>query len=336
MPQPKPRTWHDQRVQISTPVPRWRTRRHRLTAVLAVLLVLTGCGVRLDVPPAPAPVPEGQDAVRQEAAQAVSVILRSAELAAPDAPEQVGGILQAVAADAQAHLDALGGVWEPPPRPEPADPEDAPPAHPEPVSTADASDVLAALEAAAPQLRGGAAGVEPDLAVLLVSVSANQHVHARDLAAALGVDPAPPPAEPADPGDAYPVAFGPEAAPLCRALDAAGYLAEVRAGRAGGEEAARLAERAEELRAQAELVATRGGFSGTEEDPREIAYALAFEDLPGQARALALARVPAWLNLLEAAEEGADRELIAIQVIQVALAVHGRGEPVPTFPGRAD
>ncbi|MGC0143845.1 hypothetical protein [Pseudactinotalea sp. Z1732] len=322
-------------MQISTSAPRGRTRWYRLSVVLAVLLILTGCGVRLDVPPAPTPVPEGQDEVRQEAAQAVSVILQSAELAIPDAPEQVGGVLQAVAADAQAHLEALGGVWEPPPRPEPEDPEDAPPAQPEPITAAGASDVLAALEAAAPQLRGGAASVEPDLAVLLVSVSANQHVHARDLAGALGADPAPPPAEPADPADAYPAAFGPEAAPLCRALDAAGYLAEVRAGRASGEEAARLAERAQELRAQAELVATRGGFSGTEEDPREIAYALAFEDLPAQAQALALTRVPAWLNLLESAEEGADRELIAIQVITAALAVHGRGEPVPTFPGRA-
>lgn len=352
MPQPRPGTWHDQRVPFShtSPPSTGRSVRRAVLSPLALLLTLvlglTGCGVRLDLPPAPAPVPEGQDAVRQEAAQAVTAIAGAARAAAQDAPEEVSAILQMVADDAEAHLDALGGVWEPPPRPEPADesadrPDGDPgnadessqsPAGADPVADADAAGALAALETDAADLRGSAAGVDPELATLLVSISVNQHLHARDLRTALDLEPADAPEAPDDP---FPAEFGPEAATLCRALDASGYVAEVRAGRTSGEESSRLAQRAGDLRAQAELIATRGGFSGTAEDPREPAYALDLEDLSGQAGGLDRTLVPAWLDLLGPAES-ADRDLISTQVLLAALAVHGQGVPVPTFPGRAD
>lgn len=299
-----------------------------------MLLVLTGCGVRLDLPPAPAPVPEGQDAVRQESALTVELIAESAQAAARDAPEQVAPLLQAVADDARAHLDALGGVWQPPPRPDDGSDEIAaqqPDDGADEAAGAGAADVLGLLETASTDFPGHAGAVDEELATLLVSISVNQHLHARDLRSGLELEALEAPEAGADP---FPETLGQGAAPVVRILDARGYIAEVRAGRASGDEAAQLADQAGRLRAQAEELAARAGISGTAQDPREVAYELDLEDLPGQDQDLALALVPAWLDLLAAAE-GDDRDLIAAQVLITARAVHGRDEPVPTFPGRA-
>lgn len=49
---------------------------------------------------------------------AIEAIALDAPVAADQAEDDVAQVLGAVAADAQSHLEVLGGVWEPPPRPD--------------------------------------------------------------------------------------------------------------------------------------------------------------------------------------------------------------------------
>lgn len=348
MPQPRAGTWHDQRVPsparrpaiaaaASARAPRGRIRWAALLAVLLVGLI-TACGVRLDLPPSPPPVPEGQDAVRQEAAIAVESLARYARSAAEQAAGETAESLDAVARDAEAHLTSLGGVWQPPPRPEAGETgtgagdqadRDGDHAEGEDAHTAAPAEVVEHLEDTAAALLSHIDEVDGQMATLLTSVAVNQVLHARQVRAALDLDPPEPPALPEDP---FPAEFGPEAAGLSRLLDASGYVAEVRAARAGGEERSRLSDHAARMRAQGAEVAVRAGLAATEDDPREPAYELDLDDLHGQAVRLAHARVPAWLHLVEPAAPE-DRDLIAAQVLATAMSVYDVADPVPVLPG---
>ncbi|HLS25046.1 MAG TPA: hypothetical protein VK063_04155, partial [Beutenbergiaceae bacterium] len=298
-----------------------RFRPWRAAAMLLVLGLLTACGVRLDLPPPPAPTPEGQDAVRQEAAVAVQTLTGPARSAAESASEEVATVLNAVAGDAEVHLEALGGVWQPPPRPEDDDEdlgEETAAAASADAGSAEPADVVHLLEDTAAGFRSDLGQIDGELATLLTSIAANQVLHARQLRNALDMGPADPPTLPEDP---FPAEFGVEAAELSRLLDASGYVAEVRAARSSGEERDRLIDHAEQMRAQADLVARRGGFAATSEDPREPVYELQLEDLSAQTEDLARARVSAWLHLVgPVAPE--DRDLVAAQVLSTALTVH--------------
>ncbi len=317
--QPTAQTWHDQSVH--------RPLAHIFRVIVAVLLLgtLTACGVRLDTPPPDVQEPQGQDALRQQAA----VLVRDMDTVATHTgpvTDAIEPILSAIAQDARSHLDSLGGVWEPPLRPD--DDEDTETPKVEPV---DPPGFVTFLTSGSHTLVELAAEADAELATLLVSISANQIVHARDLADALEIE-----FEDLEaPSDPFPAALGPDATDLCRVLDASGYVAEIRAARADGDTSDALAQRAAQLRADAELVATRADLTGTENDPRLPAYELDLEDLTGQAQSLALARLPAWLVLLGPATQE-DRAVISWQVRSNALALYGADSPVPTLPGVED
>lgn len=320
MHQPMAATWHDQRVSS--------TLRSAVGPVLAILvaLVLAGCGVRIDTPPPDFEHPQGEDALRQDAAEQVAQLIDAIGYAAGATDGAVLEVLAAVDADAREHLEALGGLWEPPPRPD--DPE---PTQPPLIDPLDPPGVAGLLERTAQRLTEDALTAEPEFATLLVSIATNYVVQAQALHAALGSDPAPLEEVP----DPVPAMLGSDATALCRVLDAAGYVAEIRAARASGQQADTLAGQARSLRAQSELVAQRGAFSGTDDDPREPAYALELDDLAGQAEQLRRDLVPAWLAVL-GQSEGADREIVIHQVQRISLEVYGGDVPVPTLPGLQD
>lgn len=300
-----------------------------MALLVVVLTLIAGCSVRLDTPPPAIPSPDHDETVRQEHAEQVTQILDLVEAttAAADVTDEVAVILATVAADAEEQLAALGGVWEPPPRPEEADGSSAEPS-PATDPSPGADQVMSELEASAETARLAAPEVEGDLATLLVSVGTNHVLQAQALRTALDIG-APEPA--GRPDDPYPQILGAEAATLCRVLDAAGYVAELRAARSSGDERTNLQQRGEDLRAAADLIAVRADFAGTADDPREARYDVDPEDLAAEAAALELALVPAWLDLLAPAE-GADRELIAWQVYTAAAAAYS--SDLPAFPGR--
>jgi len=288
-----------------------------------VVLLLAGCSLRLDLPPPAVPTADHEEAVRQEQARAVTTVVDLIESSGAQ-----GNELSTLREHAAAHLEALGGVWEPPPRP-----DDPPAPETDTDSDRDAAieDVVAALEESAASARAGAAEVSADLAVLLVSIATNHTLHAQwlredaDLGAPDSEEPAP---------DPYPEAVGPEASELVRVLDASGYVAELRAARTGDQDGAQLQERAEQMRALADLLAARGGFAGTQDDPRHAAYDVDLEDLAAEAEGLQAALVPAWLELVGPAG-AADRQVIAARVLESASGAHGDAGSLPAFPGRS-
>src|SRR5215203_4052239 len=97
--------------------PRTPARRavRRLTAavVMLVIALLPGCGLRLETPP-PAPLTPGVDEQARQRAAADAVALQA--LAGPptaDPADPVATARAAVATAAGAHLDLLGGLYEP-------------------------------------------------------------------------------------------------------------------------------------------------------------------------------------------------------------------------------
>lgn len=292
-----------------------------MVLLVLVVLVLAGCSVRLDLPPPPVPTADHEESIRQEQARAVTTVLDLIESGDAEGTE-----LSAVGEHAAAHLEALGGVWEPPPRP-----DDPPVADTDVDRDAAIEDVVAALEESAGSARAGAAEVSADLAVLLISIATNHTLHAQwlrevaDLEAADTTEPAP---------DPHPATVGPEASELVRVLDASGYVAELRAARTRNQDGEQWQERAEQMRALADLLATRGGFAGTQDDPRHAAYDVDLDDLAAEADALEGALVPAWLQLAGPAD-AADRQVIAARVLESASGAHNDAGSLPAFPGHS-
>ena len=168
--------------------PRTLRRRARAAAALACAALLAGCGVRLDTPPPGAPSPDAIEALRQdEAVNAATIAQTVSQITAAD--PAVSAQLQAAAADAGAHAEALGGVWV-------AWPEGAPTgvATPEvstaaPVAEPGALDVLTLLRDGAASARTGALQADDDaLAAALLAVSISRGQGAAGLSAALGKD----------------------------------------------------------------------------------------------------------------------------------------------------
>ncbi|ACQ80743.1 hypothetical protein Bcav_2493 [Beutenbergia cavernae DSM 12333] len=250
----------------------------RARAVVAVIgtscltLALGACGVRVDTPPPAIPSPGTEEVARQAAAETAGTI---ADLAAavPDPDEALGLLLADVVAASAEHVEALGGVWEAPPRPTTS------PASPEPTPTAPAGsspeDVLAALVAGAEEARTQALAVDDgDLTTLLASILLWRTVAAHDVADLLGSDAAAELTGGLDRTSLGLTSF-PGGTDLVRAVDAAAYAYEVLAARAEGDVVATWAGRGRELRDTAEAVALGSGLAGTAGDPREAAYDVA-------------------------------------------------------------
>lgn len=336
---------------------------------LGLSLALSACGVRVETPPPPLPSPGPAEVARQGAAQRATAIALDAESAlAGTGDEALRARLTAVAAEATAHAEALGGIWAPPGWATPAGSAEPGPgasgeaagagdgtvtANPAPAATAppDPAAVLDAIAASATLTCTDAVAVEPaDLATLLASICLAQDAEARDLAAALGVT------EPASAADAVVgaaeasslasaagatpeaslaavVAVAPGGLALAAALDAAAYGLEIDAARSGGAERDVLADRAAQQRAMSQAIVASAGALGTSEDPRRAAYDLGpSADPAAQATAIEADLLAAWTAVIgDVAPEA--RPLVLAQMLDAQAAAQAGGAPSSTFPG---
>ncbi|EYR61991.1 hypothetical protein N866_12950, partial [Actinotalea ferrariae CF5-4] len=100
-------------------MPRRPARTVTVTLVTATLAaVLGGCGLRLETPPPQPPVPDAAETVRQRTVDdALTLGALAAAVDHPDAAVQV--LVDQVEDAATAHVDALGGVYDPGTGPDP-------------------------------------------------------------------------------------------------------------------------------------------------------------------------------------------------------------------------
>ncbi|MFC7405282.1 DUF4439 domain-containing protein [Georgenia alba] len=264
-----------------------------LVATVLCVLVLAGCGLRLDTPPPEAPTPGPAEELRQEtAASSARLAATVAALTERSEPQDGGPALERVAAEAEAHLDALGGVWEawPDGAPEGATPPE--PAATAPVADAAPGDVLELLTTGATQAREAAlAAPDEDLAALLGSISLARARAAADLAAALDAPPAEPPAAPMSPETLLERGVD---GPTVRVLDQARYAYETVAARTDGSSRESAESRVAQLQA---LVDTAIGAGAPDE--RAGVYGLPGADEEAGLSAQQSAVVDAETRLLE-------------------------------------
>lgn len=303
--------------------PRWsspratspgRVRRGVVAAAVGALvaLPLAGCDLRWETPPPTVPVADEAESVRQRTtadALSLGVVAERASAVATD--PAVASVATEVVLAADAHLEALGGIYVPfssstaapgaseaptgstaaadpgtasqapgsaSPSPPPADPVQA------------ATELVALLAETAASARADAGAVtDGRLARLLAAVAANRLLLAESLAAAAGLPaPAGAPATGADAtegGTAPGVFVVPATVPtgvretdvttLVQSEDAVGLAYEVVAARSADEARARAAARAAEHRGHAQAWAEAAEIAGTGLDPRRPSYALA-------------------------------------------------------------
>lgn len=285
-------------------------------AVLATTLGLTACGaIRLEEPPPPVPSADAAEQLRQQAAEDTTTLLRLARTAAASDAD-AAALLAAVADDATAQLDALGGVWTPPGRTVGRLLQDG-----------DTAEVIAALSRSAVAARDGAASSSGDLARTLAAIAVARSARAAQLTTATGgqveaVAPALPPTLDAD-----------SAGDLIRTLDALGWLWEAIAARSSDDARSEAATTARTWRTSAAGVAAIAGVADTADDPRQVSYAVDTSDLQASAQRLRADLVGRWLAQLETST-GDARALVVDQAVAAALDA-GLGAPdaeVPPLP----
>lgn len=348
-----------------TPVPTGRAPRERhrarrvvtaLAALAAACALAAGCGVRLETPPPTEPSPDTVEVLRRGA---VDDALTVADLVADVTPSVTDPTALAVldeAADfAGRHVEQLGGVYDSgldalagtdgatpdvavttgggddaattgAPADDSTDPT---------TGEATTDDVVVALVGAA-QRTGASADASPDaeLARLLASVAASEHLTAQRLAAATGSTAADALVSTAPSVQDAPAGVGAgDLATLVEAEDAAGYAYEVSAARSEGDERTAALARAAEHRARAQAWALAAGTDGTAQDPRRAAYALPDDaDAPTLARRVESGLGQTYATLVAAAAPSSRTEAVALLVDSWADAV-AWGEPPTAFPG---
>jgi hypothetical protein len=166
------------------------------TLALVAAVLLAGCGLRWETAAPTEPVPDAAEAARRDVVDDALALAGAARAAGPGAAEPVAAVLDAVAGTADAHVPALGGVYDsglPEPTPSPTT---------SPAVTATPADVLALLGETASAARADAIDAEdPGLARLLAAVAASRAQLTDRLAAALGTEA---PAVDADPEPVLP------------------------------------------------------------------------------------------------------------------------------------
>lgn len=294
---------------------RRRSARPRVGTVLlvAVTVLLAGCGLRWEEPePAPL-VPGPVEQARQHAtADAVALRVLTGQVATQVTDPVTLEILARIEASTDEHLSALGGLYEPAtpqtpsgPRPQGEQPSDDGPEDPTMSPTAVIDDVVDEPEASTPappavtpadltallEQTGTTARQDADdvpdgpLARLLASVGTARLLLAHELGAALagaedGTVPPGPTVDASDPLVPHAVPEGlvdRDVQVLVQSEDALGLAWEVAAARGSDAGRTQAALRAEQHRERAEQWARAGGISGTEQDPRRSAYELPAE-----------------------------------------------------------
>ncbi|MBK5250673.1 MAG: hypothetical protein JJE50_14785, partial [Actinomycetales bacterium] len=165
-----------------------RRARGWLALALALGLLAGGCTVRVDDAPPAIPAPDAAERVRQSTAQDAEQLAELATSARADLViesdwGEVDSDLDHIAADAIEHLQALGGVWTPPPRPDdPTTDAATTPAAATPAAAtpADVYDELRSLTGAA-TTTATSDGVDGELATLLASIAINRSLQTEEL-----------------------------------------------------------------------------------------------------------------------------------------------------------
>lgn len=277
-----------------------------------MLVALAGCGsVRIDEAGSTLVPPTEAEQSRQDTALSTLVLQRTAEQAAGSATAELAPVLEQVSADAGVQLLALGGVWSPSGR------------HlqpPLPGSTVE--QVLSGLESTSAQLRNDLDTAEPEAARLLAAIVFNRTLRAQQLRTVLGES-----AQAAQPE--WPQALDPVAAgPLIQTFDAVGQAWEIAA--AQEDEPATAAAAAQLWRGQAYDLAALAGVAGTDDDPRQVSYAIDTTDLTATIAGLRAQLAPAWLAQV-GATNGEDRRRV-LDLALDAAAQAGMGAPGAQVP----
>ncbi|TNU77301.1 hypothetical protein FH969_00590 [Miniimonas arenae] len=267
--------------------PRASIARALAVASLAVGLCvgLSGCGVRLDVPPPAIPTADAAEQARADAvATADAIAAQATALAGLGVADPT--LATQIAAGSTAQAGALGGTWTPPARPSAsADPSDdgasaTDDATGAPTSADPTVDLVNALVTGAAQARAGAGATSGDTATLLGSIAVWRSLAAHQLASTLPAETLTgiAPTLPAGGTDLTAVGLSSLSGvdDLIRGLDAAAFGYETLAARTDDDaRAADWAARATALRRAGEAVASAADVSGTAADPREALYDVA-------------------------------------------------------------
>ncbi|MDF2848893.1 MAG: hypothetical protein K0R97_2875 [Oerskovia sp.] len=303
------------------------------------LLVVAGCGLRLETPPPTEPVPDAQETLRRVAVEGALLVgdLADAAAATPSGLDQAAlDALASTRAQADEHVTQLGGVYDSG-LPGPDEPTTGATDQSTAPATATPAEVVEALTTSAVALRGAADQTEDGpFARLVTSIAASQYASARQVAATSGT-PLP---------DSLPTPTGllvPEAAPsglsatdlstIIEAEDAAGYAYEVRAALADGELRDAALGRALLHRARAEAWAQAAGTAGGPQDPRRVAYTIPSDvPTPELAAQLETSLTESYAALTGEAGTGTRLPLVDL-LIEANLAAIGWGAPVSAFPG---
>ncbi|MFD1504188.1 DUF4439 domain-containing protein [Georgenia yuyongxinii] len=322
-------------------------RRRRVLAAAAAAALLAGCGaVRLDTPPTLPASPDAAEVARQdEAVRAATIEQTVLQVTADDAD---AGLLQEVRAHAEAHTDALGGVWVAWPEGAPEDVATPEVSTAAPTAEPTASDVLALLTAGAGSAREAALTADDDaVAAAMLAISLSRSADAADLAAATGAEAPASSAAPLTP-EAL-LARGADG-PTVLVLDSARFALETVAARSDGGARERATARAAYLQ---ELVDT--ALAAGAPDPREGAYDLSVGEVgrdaaggvPGDGAATTDPALTAEQAVAVAAEERLvrhwtfslglvgphEREALVAAAEDAAEQVRAWGGRLPALPG---
>ena len=338
-----------------------------MISTLLALLVVSGCGLRLESPGPVEPVPDADEVSRQAMVADALAVHDAAEEAlagvAADSPEAAS--LAQIIDFSDQHMAALGGVYssgiideleggtgdlgqtalepgsvpssdgtvsgtlEPTPAPAPAT----------------TSDVVALLTQSAARARGSlATPSDALLARVYASIAASQLDSARALAGQTGVDFLLPEAFAMQMPDVLPLDLSAtDLTTLVRSEDAAGFAYEVIAARLSDGARALAQDRARAHRERAQTWAELASLDGTSSDPREVAYAL-----PATADGASVVTSPEAMAQLAADLESTlattyatftgqvdeeDRATMADLLVDSSAAARAWGAPVIAFPG---
>lgn len=277
----------------------------RLIPVLLVLL-LTGCGVRLDVPDPTVEEPSAAEIVRQREALRAEVLSRIEFVEA--------GTL---AANARVQLDALGGVWEA--WPDGDGPDDAPERESADITAPQSTDEAASLLAhTTPDLVTAAVDAHDSaVASLYASIAVARTADETRLRVNGGEMPRP----------EWPETVITSSPELIRELDAAAYRLDILAAQdsANGRESSARAD-ASLLRSWADASAHAISVVGSEDDPREPVYDAAGIDLGTLYGALTE-------TMVAASATNSDRAAIIGAAEAAAIATVINGGEVAALPG---
>lgn len=318
------------------------TNRPRQTGLIALVvallvLVLSGCGLRLETPPPTEPVPDALEVARRAAAADVIAILDVAAQALESLPEGDPsiGILDEIMTASTVHLHELGGEYDSGLDEDDGSPSASPSA---PVGSEKASldDVVDRLAQAYSRTRGALESIpKPGLARLMASVATFQLTSARSLAASseLELPTVVVPGTPRMPEDPPSGISASDLTPLILSEDAAGYAYEVLAARLLDAPRVAAQARASVHRSRADSAAEAAHVARTVQDPRRVAY-----DLPPDptdeafVRGLELELADSYASLVALAGEDDRVVFFDLLIDSYHSALTWGADPV-TFPG---